>query len=447
MQPCSLCDEEVVGSGRRHVERVHLPWYFAPERACWTCKTSCSSQCFLRVEHLQREGHGEGSRFGTDEQLHNWVLWVTHLLHYFRGILDLGSLEELRRFVVAEGLAPRNVEFPPCREALLSLLDAHLGQWSPPVHIVAPPATVSALLHWRTMANLLKFVPSRVRQAFAHRQVLATYRGTVTEIPELPWEAVPCTYDAHCHLDKMLKIFGKASWDELLEALAGGFQLRGVVANFVFPNQWDKHRTFEDVPGVYFTFGVHPHARQQKWTVDELEGLLGHARCVALGEVGLTLPAEDKDQQLSLLRQQLPLAQKLRLPVVVHGQGPDSLQLVLEELSAILPRSHRLLIHCFDGNLELAHQFLARFPNTIFSIGGLIFKDKPALRQVTTALDLDRLVVETDAPFLPPPGTPPKRNHPWNVYQVVREVSVIKNVPPRIIIDATRRNVEWLFRL
>ena len=126
---------------------------------------------------------------------------------------------------------------------------------------------------------------------------------------------------------------------------------------------------------------------------------------------------------------------------------PDSLATVPEELAAILPRSHQLLIYCFDEPLVLTHQFLAHFSNTIFNIGGLIFKDKPDLHQAVTALNLDRPVVETDAPFLPPLGTPPKRKHHWNVYQIIREMSVIKNVPPRVIINATRRNVKWLFCL
>ena len=57
----------------------------------------------------------------------------------------------------------------------------------------------------------------------------------------LPWEAVPLMYDAHCHIDKLLKVFNKKSWNGLLEALAGEFWLSGVVANFVFPNQWGEH--------------------------------------------------------------------------------------------------------------------------------------------------------------------------------------------------------------
>ncbi len=60
---------------------------------------------------------------------------------------------------------------------------------------------------------------------------MATYWGTVSEFPELPWEALPLTYNAHCHLDKMLKVFKKKSWNGLLE-----FQLSGVIASFVFPN-------------------------------------------------------------------------------------------------------------------------------------------------------------------------------------------------------------------
>ena len=166
-----------------------------------------------------------------------------------------------------------------------------------------------------------------------------------------------------------------------------------------------------------------------------------------LGEVNVTQPIKDYEQQLSLLCQQIPLARKLGLSVIVHGQGPDSLVIVLEELVAALSRIHWLLIHCFDGSLKLAHHFLAHFPNNVFSIGGLVCHNKLELHQVTTALDLNQLVVQIDSPFLPPPGTPSKRNHPWNVYQVMKEVSFSKNVPPRVIIDATWHNVKWLFSL
>ena len=75
-----------------------------------------------------------------------------------------------------QSLTPNGVEFLPCLEALLSYLDAHLGQWSPPAHIVSHPAMISALLHWRTITNLLKVVPPRGSPGFAGQQVMATYQ-------------------------------------------------------------------------------------------------------------------------------------------------------------------------------------------------------------------------------------------------------------------------------
>ncbi len=444
---CVLCRGDGIPNLRRHLEEMHLPWFFDPATACWTCHQSTSSLCFVRKDHLSKEGHGEDSMFLTDLQLHSWALWVTGALQFFRGAWKVDSLEDLRQEVVRRDLAPKDCSFMPGREVLLGFLDSHLNQFRPPVHLVSPPNTVSAVLHWRTFSNMLATVSPMAQEWLRQPSFMGTYSHIISIIPPLPWPSHPAGFDSHCHIEKVVKNLTLPGFAALRESVSEGRELSGIVSNFVFPNDWPRHREYEECREVHFSFGVHPRAIGQKWTVSKLEALLRHPKSVAAGEMGLTLPADNVDEQKALLIRQLKLAEKLRIPVIIHGQGESAHDQMIPILRRHLSENRKVLVHCFEGDEELVARYSRAFRNVVFSIGGLIYHGSPALLQAIRKMSLDQIVLETDAPFLAPPGVPFHRNHPWTVFRVAHEVAKVRNYPDRVVLECARRNAEWFYHL
>ena len=132
---------------------------------------------------------------------------------------------------------------------------------------------------------------------------------------------------------------------------------------------------------------------------------------------------------MELVEWLLLLAKELGLPVVVHCQGPGTYKVMLAALKRHLPRSHHLQLHSFTSSSAIVQSYLADFPNMRFSLGGLLFH-RADLDEMVQSLDLAQILLETDAPYLAPPGTPFHRNHIWNVFKVGERVAELKNVPP-----------------
>ena len=194
--------------------------------------------------------------------------------------------------------------------------------------------------------------------------------------------------------------------------------------------------------------GVHPH-EARLWTgaiEDELRGLARDKRIVAIGEIGLDFHYDHspREAQREAFRRQLRLAHDVKLPVIIHTREAD------EETIAILEHEEAEeiggVIHCFTGTRELAERTLVL--GFCISFSGIVaFPRAEVIQEVARTVPRERLLVETDAPFLAPPPHRGKRNEPAFVVEVARKVAELRGEPVEDVARAALENFGRAFRL
>ena len=201
---------------------------------------------------------------------------------------------------------------------------------------------------------------------------------------------------------------------------------------------------------VYCAIGLHPH--DAKLFDDAAEkGLVNlakqSAQVLAWGEIGLDYHYDHspRDVQREVFRRQLAIARELNLPVVIHSReaDEDTISILREELAGY---SRAGVLHCFGGSLQMANDAL-ELGFFISFAGNLTFKKAENLRAIAQALPLDRLLVETDCPYLTPVPFRGKRNEPAYVVEVARCLAGIHNVQIEEMARITSENFNHLFRL
>ena len=212
----------------------------------------------------------------------------------------------------------------------------------------------------------------------------------------------------------------------------------------------DGHRRAVRVAGelgVAVSAGVHPHEAKLATAAiyDELRGLARERRLVAIGEIGLDFHYDysPRDVQREVFRRQIRLARDVGLPLIVHTREAD------HETAAILEEENAGetggVIHCFTGGEDLARRALALGFYVSFS-GIVAFPRAETIQAVARSVPEDRLLIETDAPFLAPPPHRGKRNEPAFVVEVARKVAALRGETLEAVGAAARRNFERLFR-
>ena len=200
--------------------------------------------------------------------------------------------------------------------------------------------------------------------------------------------------------------------------------------------------------GLFATIGMHPHDARQVSDEDleNLKKLAKSPKVVAIGETGLDFYYDHSPRrvQIDLFCRFIQMARETGLPLIVHNRDAP------REVSELLRREGggdlRGVIHCFTGDYEAAREFLDLGFYLSFS-GILTFKNANALRDVARRLPLDRLLVETDAPYLAPIPHRGKRNEPSFVRFVAEALSEIKGLSLDEVAEATSRNGQNLFAI
>jgi TatD DNase family protein len=239
--------------------------------------------------------------------------------------------------------------------------------------------------------------------------------------------SVPTLVDSHCHVDM-------PQFDADREAVVARAREAGVVELLIVGGVDDEqgHRRalrVAEALGVPVSAGVHPHeARLAGETIyDELRGLAREKRIAAIGEVGLDFHYDHSPRpaQREAFRRQVRLARELGLPLIVHTREAD------EETAALLEAEGAAetggVIHCFTGGAELARRALAL--GFFISFSGIVaFPRAEGIQEVARSVPLDRLLVETDAPFLAPPPYRGQRNEPAYVVEVARKLAALRGL-------------------
>jgi len=249
--------------------------------------------------------------------------------------------------------------------------------------------------------------------------------------------------DTHCHLD--FPAFGPDRDSVIQRALDAGINYFINIGATLESSQ-AACALASKYPQVYASVGVHPHDADtfDSAAEDRLRKLAAEKKVVAIGETGLdyyrNLSSPEKQKQAFL--KQIALAKELNLPLVVHcRQAEQELMLILK---AALPL--RAVVHCFSGDEVFLKECLASGFFISYTCN-ITYKKAASLREMASLTPLDKLMLETDAPYLSPEGFRGQRNEPAQIKLLANEVSRIKGISFEKIASQTTQNAKDFFKL
>ena len=250
--------------------------------------------------------------------------------------------------------------------------------------------------------------------------------------------------DSHCHLD--FPDFADELDAVVARAEAAGIE-RMVTISTRVREQQKLLAIAERFPNVYCSVGTHPHHADEEDGIpaDELIALTQPSKVVALGEAGLDYFYEhgSRDAQARGFRTHIAAARATDLPLVIHTREADEDcgRIIEEEMGK---GAFRAVLHCYTGGRELAMNAVALGLYIGFT-GILTFKKSDALRALATELPVDRILVETDAPYLAPGKFRGKRNEPSYIVETAKVLADIRGVSLEEISRQTTENFYRLF--
>lgn len=251
--------------------------------------------------------------------------------------------------------------------------------------------------------------------------------------------------DSHCHLD--FPDFEPERDAVIARAMESGIGHMVTICTRV--KRFDQIKAVaEAYDSVTCTVGTHPHnaGEEPDVTVDELIAKAEHPKVVAIGEAGLDYYYDNapREAQAAGLKRHIQASRITGLPLVIHARSAD------DDMAAILEEAHEtdgafpMVLHCFSSGLELAQRGVALGGYVSFS-GILTFKTAQELRDIAAQVPEDRLLVETDAPYLAPVPFRGKRNEPAFVTHTANMLAGVRGMDPARLADVTTDNFKRLF--
>ncbi len=254
--------------------------------------------------------------------------------------------------------------------------------------------------------------------------------------------------DSHAHLDfspfdhDRVAVIGRARQAGVVAILNVGTDLASSRAAVALAQEHDF---------IYAAVGVHPHDAKTVTPalLDELRDLARQPKVVAIGEIGLDYYRDlsPRPQQRRAFEQQLALAAELNLPVVVHSRDAhDDVLAILRRWSASAPKQERGVLHSYSAGPERLEEVLA-LGFSIGISGPVTFANAHSLRAVAAAVPLERLLLETDCPYLTPEPHRGQRNEPAYVRYVGQAVAAARQATTETVARATEANAARLFAI
>lgn len=254
-----------------------------------------------------------------------------------------------------------------------------------------------------------------------------------------------CFFDSHCHLDdekfsddldSVIKDF-KAN--NVQKCLSLGTDIKTSKKNIEIAEKYE---------GIYCACGVHPHqaAEAESGYISDIEALLDNNKVIAVGEIGLDYfyDFSPKDIQKTVLVPQILLAKKRSLPAVYHVRDAHGDMLdILRSIKCELPSG---VIHCYSGSKDSAREYLD-LGHYISFTGSITFKNANKIIEALSYIPLDRLLIETDSPYMTPVPHRGKRNTPKFVSLVCEKMAEIKGVSLEKMAEISFNNAMKLFNI
>ncbi|MBQ3499339.1 MAG: TatD family hydrolase [Clostridia bacterium] len=248
--------------------------------------------------------------------------------------------------------------------------------------------------------------------------------------------------DTHAHYDD--ECFDEDRFELLDEMLASG--VCGIINCGCTAKSSETSIDFaEKYAQMYAAVGIHPQnaAEESAYALQKIEQLAKHERVVAIGEIGLDYHYDytPKDMQIEYFEKQILLAKKLDLPVIVHDR--EAHQDCVEMLLRHKPRG---VMHCFSGSVETAKQ-LTDIGFYIGLGGSVTFKNAKKPAEVAASIDLSRLLLETDCPYMTPVPFRGRRNNSALIAHTAEKIAELRGITAQEIIDVARENAHRLFNI
>ncbi len=251
--------------------------------------------------------------------------------------------------------------------------------------------------------------------------------------------------DSHCHLDQ----------EPLFNNLGNVIKRSKEIGIKKLLTICTTHKSFENILKIiqkddiiYGTYGIHPHEVKDNLisTNKIVKNAKIHKKIIGIGETGLDFyyNHSDKSDQIKSFEKHIDASLELNYPLIIHSRNAENETFdVLKNYKNLKPK---ILMHCFTGSIEFAEKLMNL--NSFFSASGIItFKNSVDLQKTFKMIPLDKLLIETDSPFLAPVPNRGKKNEPSFIRFTAQKLSEIKNIQFAELVTHTTKNFNNLFSL
>lgn len=252
-------------------------------------------------------------------------------------------------------------------------------------------------------------------------------------------------FESHVHYDN-------EAFDEDREELLTSLQTNGIGTVINVGASLESCsitlQLMDQYPFIYGAMGVHPSETAE---LDENSYMWLREQCsrdkvVAVGEIGLDYHWKEPDVsvQKKWFERQLELAREVRLPVIIHSR--EAAKDTLDMMQSLHAEEMGGVVHCYSYTKEMAREYLNM--DFYFGIGGVItFRNSKKLKEAVEYMPLEKILLETDSPYLAPEPNRGKRNSSLNLPYIAQEIAQLKGVPYEKVVEVTRKNAEALFHI
>jgi TatD DNase family protein len=249
--------------------------------------------------------------------------------------------------------------------------------------------------------------------------------------------------DSHCHLDH------EPLYENLNDVILRSKNI-GIVKLLTISTSIESFNKIKELVNIdkiiYGTYGIHPHETEKnivnKNTI--IVNVKNNKKIIGIGETGLDFfyNNSNKDAQIKSFKEHIEASIELNIPIIIHSRNAEN-----ETYNILnLYKNHKpkILMHCFTGSLEFSKKLIEL--NAFFSASGIItFKNSLDLQETFKTIPFDKLLVETDSPFLAPIPMRGKKNEPSFIKYTIEKLALLKNITSKEIIDLTTNNFNKLF--
>ncbi len=249
--------------------------------------------------------------------------------------------------------------------------------------------------------------------------------------------------DSHCHLDH------EPLFSDLINVITRAKNV-GINKLLTISTSFESFSKVKELINkdeiIYGTIGIHPHESASNIIDSEeiIKNLKENSKLIGIGETGLDFyyNNSEKEKQISSFKQHIEASIKTNIPLIVHSRNAE--QETFEILNEFKNSNLKILMHCFTGSKEFSKKLLTL--NSYFSASGIItFKNSINIQETFKSLPLDKILIETDSPFLAPVPNRGKKNEPAFIDFTAKKLAEIKNISRSEINEITTNNFNKLF--